>query len=268
MRRIWYAAAALLGASSLLWVVLARTATSAKWPMEGAALTPPAVAFPSGFERRHVFLDPGHGAPDNTGNRSSRCEDEQDFTLALATDLAPRLEATGHFTVTLSRHAGQLVPYRERVATAASEKADVFLSLHSDVRGTAEPARDCPTSRDAPGFSVLWSDDGDADLAAARHALARRTAEALRDLGLTAYDGNEYTGLYEGDAVEGVFVDRHQPGKRIFVLRQPTMPSIIIETHNAWDDREAARWEEEGTRAAFADAVAAALVAFFTTSPS
>ena len=77
-----------MGASSLLWVVLARTATSAKWPMEGAALTPPAVAFPSGFERRHVFLDPGHGAPDNTGNRSSRCEDEQDFTLALATDLA------------------------------------------------------------------------------------------------------------------------------------------------------------------------------------
>ena len=267
VRRIWYAAAALLGASSIAWVVLARTASRTTWPMDGATLTPPTVAAPPDFERRHVFLDPGHGAPDNTGNRSSRCEDEQDFTLSLAVDLAPRLEATGHFTVTLSRRPDQLVPYRERVATAAAANADVFVSLHSDVRGTAEAERDCPTSRDAPGFSVLWSDDGEADLVAARHRLARETAEALHALGLTAYDGNEYTGLYEGDAVEGVFVDRHLPSKRIFVLRQPTMPSIIIETHNAWDDREASRWEEEGTRAGFADAVAAALIAFFQDDP-
>lgn len=265
VRRIWYAAAALLGASTLAWVVLARTETPAAWPADGAALTPPAVAFPPSFGRRHVFLDPGHGAAGNTGNRSSRCEDEQDFTLSLALDVAPRLEATGHFTVTLSRGPGQLVPYRDRVAAAA--EADVFVSLHSDVRGAAEPDRECPTSRDAPGFSVLWSDDGAAELVASRQALARTTAEALRALGLTAYDGDEYTGLYEGDAVEGVFVDRHEPGKRIFVLRQPTMPSIIIETHNAWDDREAARWEEEGTRAAFADALAAALIAFFEARP-
>ncbi|HHH29338.1 MAG TPA: N-acetylmuramoyl-L-alanine amidase [Polyangiaceae bacterium] len=267
MGRIWYVVAALLGASTIAWVVLARTATTASWPAEDAMLTPPVVAFPAGFARRHVFIDPGHGAPDNTGNVSSRCEDEQDFTLSLALDLAARLEATGRFTVTSSRAPGELVRYRERVDAAAAADADVFLSLHSDVRGAAEPDRECPTSRDAPGFSVLWSDEGSAALTASRQALARHTAAALTSLGLTAYDGDEYTGLYEGDEVPGVFVDRHQPGKRIFVLREPTMPSVIIETHNAWDDREAARWEQEQTRAAFADAVAAALIAFFSDTP-
>ena len=39
------------------------------------------------------------------------------------------------------------------------------------------------------------------------------------------------------------------------------MPSILVETHNALDDREALRWEEPATRDALAHALAAALIA-------
>ncbi|MET0402683.1 MAG: N-acetylmuramoyl-L-alanine amidase, partial [Cystobacter sp.] len=71
----------------------------------------------------------------------------------------------------------------------------------------------------------------------------------------------DYVGLYAADPDQpGAFVSRHQPGQRIFVLREPTMPSIIIETHHAWDFEEAARWREERTLEAFAAAVAQGLV--------
>jgi N-acetylmuramoyl-L-alanine amidase len=234
------------------------------WP-GGEALVAPEPSFPAGFGVRRVHVDAGHGAPDNTGNRSAFCRDEQDFTLALAVDLAERLERTGHFAVSSSRRAGELVPYPARVEAAERAGAEVFVSLHSDVRGSAvpwspEPGLECPRARTAPGFSVLWSDEGDAALVASRRRLARATAASLGAIGLLPYDGAEYRGLYEGDERPGVFVDRHQPNDRIFVLRRPRMPSVIVETHNAWDDREARRWDEPATRAAFASALAKALV--------
>ena len=61
-----------------------------------------------------------------------------------------------------------------------------------------------------------------------------------------------------GDQLPGVFVDRRD--KRIFMLRSPVMPSIIIETHNAVDDREARSWNQPHTREAFATAIVAALI--------
>jgi N-acetylmuramoyl-L-alanine amidase len=272
--RTWIAIAALFGASSLAWVLLAHTTASGdsatephRWPGDATRLTPPPLQIPEGFGRRRIFIDPGHGAANNSGNRSSRCQDEQDFTLSLALDIAPRLEASGGFDVALSRQPGELVAYRDRVAAAEAFEAEVFVSLHSDVRGKADPERSCPTSRDAPGFSVLWSDEGSPALVASRLALSRRTAEALTILGLSAYGGEEYAGLYAGDSTPGVFVDRHDPDERIFVLREPTMPSIIVETHNAWDDREAQRWTEPSTRDAFADALAQALVSFLIDNP-
>ena len=83
----------------------------------------------------------------------------------------------------------------------------------------------------------------------------------MREAGFWPYRGGEYAGLYEHDAEQpGVFVDRHAPAQRIFVLRRPSMPSALIETHHALDPREAERWSEPHTLDVFASAVAAALV--------
>jgi N-acetylmuramoyl-L-alanine amidase len=236
------------------------------WPSPEARLKLPAFAFPPGFGRRRVALDPGHGAPKNTGNTSCFCVDEQDFTLEAANELAGRLEATGHFEVLLSRRGEDLVEYKKRAEEAARWGAEVLVSLHSDVRGKAdtwapEPGKSCPMSLSAPGFSVLWSDEGEPAVTGVRLALARSVARRMTEAGFTPYLGGEYTGLYEADAVEaGVFVDRHEPGSRIFILRRPAMPSILIETHHALDPREARRWKEKETFDAFAAATAAALV--------
>lgn len=251
---------------SILRALGSQQADPLAWPNPEARLKAPVFAFPPGFGVRRVAVDAGHGAPKNTGNTSCYCVNEQDFTLEAANELAARLEATGHFKVLLSRKGDALIEYKKRAEEAARWGAEALVSLHSDVRGRAdtwspEPGKSCPVSLAAPGFSVLWSDEGEAAMTGVRLALARSVARRMSEAGFTAYLGGEYTGLYEADAVEpGVFVDRHEPGSRIFILRRPVMPSILIETHHALDPREAQRWKEKETFDAFAAATAAALV--------
>jgi N-acetylmuramoyl-L-alanine amidase len=216
-----------------------------------------------------VYLDAGHGAKSNPGNTSSYCQEEQQFTRLLALDTRDFLEQTGSFQVILSRTADELVPYADRVGEAQRDHAAVFVSLHSDVRGKGsswEPQAglSCLSNVDLPGFVVLWSDEGAPILVEARHALARDVSSRMAEAGFLRYTG-DYGGLYENDSEDrAVLVDRHEAQKRIFVLRRPTMPSIIIETHHALDPREANLWEQEETRRAFAAALAQALSDFAT----
>jgi N-acetylmuramoyl-L-alanine amidase len=235
------------------------------WPGEGATLTPPAATFREGSGVLRVMIDPGHGAPNNHGNTSSFCVEEQDAMLDVAGGLADRLEETGHVAARLARDPGRLVEYPARLEEAAAWGADAFVSLHSDVRGRIErwspaPGRDCPFAVDAPGFAVLYSDEGDPALTARRAALARAVARRMGEAGFLPYAGAAYVGIYAADEqAPGAFVDRHAAEQRIFVLRRAAMPSILIETHNALDPREATRWTEPETLDAFAAALAAAL---------
>jgi len=266
-------AATLVASSFALGRAVQHDPVDAAWPSDAARLSASAAEYPASFGHRRVLIDPGHGAPGNTGNRSAYCIDEQDFTLELAEDLKRRLEETGHFEVRLSRSRGQLVPYSDRVRQAEEWNAEVLLSLHSDVRGRREswqpsPGRSCSRSHDAPGFSVLWSDSGDPPLVGSRVALARALSSELSASGFLAYRGVEYAGDYEADERPGVFVDRHAENERIFVLWRPEIPSVIIETHNALDDREARRWRETETQEAFASAVTRALVVHLSPPPS
>lgn len=280
-RRTLLALAGLAGLGALAWAAAPRQASrrllalampsqlhpappprTPRWPDPEITPTAPPLSLPPPGNAHRVYLDAGHGAPNNRGNTSCRCELEESFTSRTARAVADRLEATGAFEVQLSREGERPVDYRERVEAAQAWGAAAFVSLHSDVRGQPERHdNDCPVSLLAPGFSVLWSDEGDPALAGSRLSLARAAARRMEEAGFLAYDGGEYTGLYAPDAVQrGVFVDRHEPDKRIFVLRRPTMPAILVETHHALDPREVTRWEEPATLDAFATALAAALL--------
>ncbi len=245
------------------------------WPEPVGSVHALAPTFPADFGRRRVFVDPGHGAPDNPGNSSCICQNEQDFTLSVARSVARWLEGTGHFEVRLSRDNEERVLYAARVAAATSWGAEVFLSIHSDIRGqTGESQRVgtdnvCRVNLGAPGFSVLLSEDGTESLVAARKKLARATAQRMREAGFGAYTGAEYGSLYAEDPGEkGVFLDRHAHEQRIFVLWKPTMPSIIVETHHALDPREVHLWSLPSTHSAFASVLGAALIDTLASAPN
>lgn len=221
--------------------------------------------FPPGFGRRTIYLDAGHGAAKNPGNSSCYCVAEQDFTRSLSLDVGQWLEDTGYFHVVQSRPDERPVAYADRVAAAAASGADAFVSLHSDVRGEGKswsPSSgvECLRNLDAPGFVVLYSDEGPASLVEARRGLALDVSARLGEAGFLPYTST-YEGLYAIDAEDpSVLVDRHAPDKRIFVLRSTKMPAILIETHHALDPREARLWNEASTRRAFAAVLAQALV--------
>ncbi|WP_224240892.1 N-acetylmuramoyl-L-alanine amidase family protein [Hyalangium gracile] len=236
------------------------------WPAPGAPLKVQPLQAPKDFRKKRIYLDAGHGYRGNRGNSSVTCEDEADFTLRVAEELARRLEATGRFRVRLSHKAGQDVAYRARIADAEAWKADAFVSLHSDARGMATwwegaPGRQCLRQDATPGFSVLWADDTSEPMKVRRVTLARALARNMAQAGFLPYDGVDYVNLYAGDPEHpGVFVDRHEQGQRIMMLRRPKVPSVIIETHHALDFEEAARWKEARTLESFSAAVAQGLV--------
>jgi N-acetylmuramoyl-L-alanine amidase len=232
----------------------------AQWPARTAPLSPPPFAAPDGFGVRRVYVDAGHGTGDNTGTRTAWCEHEADVTLDLAEDLARRLEETGAFDVRVSREHDAGPSYAARLDEATAWDADALLSLHLDARGDAwswspAPGATCWRNEDIPGFSVLVADRGDAALVERRVGLARSIASHLGAAGFRPYDWG-YGDTYDSDPTAGVYLDR----RVLFMLRRPTMPSVIVETHHGLDLEERARWQEERTRAAFAAAVALALV--------
>ena len=203
-----------------------------------------------------VYLDPGHGAPGNSGNRSATCQWEMQATLSIATDLAEALTNTGRFAVKIGRKSGQRTRYQDRVAQADAWGADVFVSLHTDNRDFDEsklwspkPGQQCRRSDQMPGVLVIYSDEG--PLTSQRRELALSMIKGFEAVGFPLYDGADYpANMYIADkASPSVLLDRRAKG--IYVLRRPTMPSVLIELYHSWNLEEQRRWGEARTRRVF-----------------
>jgi len=238
-------------------------AVLAAWPDPGSlhVLEAPKPA----KKKLRVYIDAGHGAKDNHGNTGCLCQRECDVTLLTADRLYEALEKTGAFELKRSRTGDAEPSYPKRLAEAEAWKADAIISVHTDARGEAyawvppDAGQTCYRNEEVPGFAVLWSPDGEKKVIAARERLGRAVSRRLSEIGLLAYDGVDYGGLYDADAVDGGFVDIRGPKTRVYFLHASKVPTIIIETHHALDPREVQRWTEPQTHAAFASAVAAAL---------
>jgi N-acetylmuramoyl-L-alanine amidase len=231
------------------------------WPAAGAPLTVLETTFPASWTPPRILVDAGHGAIGNEGNTGCNCQKEQDVTRRIQDAVVSRLAATGHIDARATRPDAAPVDYDTRIALADSW-ATAMISVHTDARASADlhldPATGCRVGTGAAGFAVLWSDEGAP--AEGRHRWADAIAARLREAGFPPYDGADYPGLYEGDpANPGVFVDRHEDNLRIQILRRTTTPTVIVETHEALDPGEVARWDEERTIDAFASALIAAI---------
>jgi N-acetylmuramoyl-L-alanine amidase len=231
------------------------------YPRSGAAFSTLEVRFPKHFHKKRIFVDPGHGTAGNEGSTTALCDKEQDVVLTIARALGRTLESSGHFEVALARTSSRGPSYEERLRAAERFGADAILSIHLDARGTAALST-CANGATAlrndaeMGFGVLLSDRGGSRIVSKRRELSRAIAKRLEEVGFPPYDGFDYEGLYLGDSVEGVFVDR----RGLFMLRRPKIPSVIIETHHGLYLDETRLWREARTLEAFGDAVHAALL--------
>ncbi len=245
----------------LTTTLLATLLTS--WPSADAGLL--LRPLPPGAGLRLV-VDPGHGAPNNTGNSGCHCQAEADETLAEANALTSHLRDAG-FVVLQTRTTPVGPGYRSRIAAIEQFKPQLIISLHTDARADAVPfetAADggtCWANATDPGFSVLWSEEGPPAVVSGRERWGRALSTKLREVGFVAYSGADYPSLYRFDDEPGCFIDARPFKQRVYFLRATRVaPLVIVETHHALDPLEVARWREPRTLAGFASAVAWAAV--------
>lgn len=110
---------------------------TAGWPQgqdEGIVPDEPAVEPISpkpANAKRVVVIDAGHGGVD-PGATGVDGTNEKDLVLSLAKALRSAMEASGKYTVIMTRDSDIFLSLKARVAVGRRAKADLFISLHAD----------------------------------------------------------------------------------------------------------------------------------------
>ncbi len=82
-----------------------------------------------GLEVKTIMIDPGHGGADN-GSTGKMGTKEKDITLDIAKRLGERLKKHGKYNVLMTREQDVTLPLNQRVESANSNRADLFISIH------------------------------------------------------------------------------------------------------------------------------------------
>src|SRR5579862_3623452 len=228
MRRRDFIIGGLMGpmAGSIVGGAALAAAPAAK-PVKKAAPTPKQV----------VAIDAGHGGKD-PGTIGVNGTYEKEITFAVARDLARRLEASGRYTVVLTRTDDSFIALPERVHIARTGGAALFLSLHAD----SVPN---PHQR---GFSVYTLADEASDAMTAGLARRENEVDRLAGVDLSKHPKMVRTILLDlmhretannsSMMAETVVSTLHPPftplqkphrQANFAVLRAPDFPSILVE---------------------------------------
>ena len=203
----------------LLFPIAIRDGTPSLSQLDAQSTLDPVLSPPRlrrGAAVTRICLDPGHGGID-PGNRIGSHQ-EKTYTLLLAQELAAQLTRAG-YKVTLTRDTDRFIELSERPAIARRRSADLFISLHfnsapsspSTVRGAEvycmTPVGAPSTNARGEGSGAGWypgnrSNDKNVYLA---YQLQKSVTKTL---------GAEDRGLHRA---------------RFAVLRDATMPAVLIE---------------------------------------
>lgn len=224
-----------------------------------------------------IVVDAGHGGID-PGTHGANGIQEKDIVLAVAKDLRDTLEATGHYTVHLTRDTDTFIPLRGRVEIARAAKADLFVSLHIDSHERS----------DIRGASVYTLSEDASDREAARLAEKENMSDVIAGVDLTSEDSPVASILIDlaqrntmnrsvrfAETVltklrEATYVRPSTPHRSagFAVLKAPDVPAVLIELGyitNQMDERE---METEAWRLGVSQAITEAIDAHFGATPS
>jgi N-acetylmuramoyl-L-alanine amidase len=204
---------------------------------------------PRGALLKSVCLDPGHGGKD-PGNQAGSNQ-EKKYTLLLAQELRKQLDRAG-FKVMLTRTGDSFIELPDRPALANRKGADLFVSLHfnssdasqNSVRG-AEVY--CVTPPGAPSSNA----QGEGGAAAACPGNRNNDKNTF-----LAYQIQK--ALTHSLAVE----DRGVRRARFAVLRDATMPAVLIEAGFMSHPAESRKIFDAAYRRQIAQAIVEGILAY------
>ena len=163
-----------------------------------------------------ICLDPGHGGKD-TGNHTF-WRSEKTYTLALALELRDQFQKAG-FNVILTRSKDAYVDLPDRPALANRRGADLFVSLHFNATPTGKNEVEGPQTY---CITPVGASSTDAQGEGANYGATAANRAEQRSL-LLAYQVQK--SLVKNLSAK----DRGVRRARYWVLRDATMPAILVE---------------------------------------
>jgi N-acetylmuramoyl-L-alanine amidase len=122
---------------------------------------------------RVIVIDAGHGGID-PGAIGINGSYEKNIVLASAHELRRQLEATGRYTVVMTREDDVFLTLRQRVALARQARGDLFVSLHAD----------SIANRNVRGASIYTLSEKSSDKEAAELAARENKSDIIAGLDL------------------------------------------------------------------------------------
>jgi N-acetylmuramoyl-L-alanine amidase len=150
-----------------------KTVTSSHTP--GPPVADPSLAQQLGLSVKTIVIDPGHGGKDP--GAVSQTRQEKQIVLSLSKTLSGILVKKG-YNVQLTRATDVFIPLRKRTQFATDQKADLFISIHTNAS----------TARQAAGIETYY--------------LALASDESARITAMRENAGAEYN-MKELDALVG-----------------------------------------------------------------
>jgi len=184
---------------------------------------------------RRIVVDAGHGGKD-PGAVGANGLMEKVVTLAMAKELAARLEEELGCEVILTRKTDVFIPLEERTAIANKVGADLFISIHANAS----------VNRSAQGVETYYLNFSKNDKAAAVAARENGTSiKQVGDLELILFDLMANAKINESSRLASEIqkslvsdLSRHYSNVRdlgvkqgpFYVLLGATMPSVLVES--------------------------------------
>jgi N-acetylmuramoyl-L-alanine amidase len=223
-----------------------------------------------------VAIDAGHGGedPGAIGMNGTR---EKDVVLAIARELALKINAEPGMKAVLTRNGDYFVPLRDRMRRARAQQADLFVSVHAD------SIRD----RRVDGSSVYILSQKGATDEASRWLAERENASDLiggvslddKDdvLASVLLDLSQSASLSASQvAAERVLRQLNRVGEvrkpqvqqaRFMVLKSPDIPSMLVETAYISNPQEEQRLRAQPHQAKLAAAIHQGVRDYFYANP-
>ena len=205
---------------------------------------------PPGRGIKTIVLDPGHGGKD-PGNQEGRHQ-EKHFTLLLASELSELLTKAG-FKVLFTRNSDVYLSPEERPGIARRRGADLFISLHfnsADGRGASsvEGAETFCMTLPRTSSTNARGEGAETGSRAGNRNDARNVLLAYHiQKALTQKAGCE---------------DRGVKRARFALLREATMPAVLIEAAFMTHGTDAKRIYDSAQRRRLAQAIADGIIAY------
>lgn len=175
-----------------------------------------------------IVLDPGHGGADEGCSRDGI--EEKDINLQIALAVRTGLEALG-YQVLLTRDSDRTLTLEERVRIANEAHGDIYVSIHQNASDLT----------DAEGIEVLYSSLHEEEASERLSKLVQKYAV-------------QSTEAFEREMIEE---------EELYVIRECTMPSCLIETGFLSNAAECGRLTDSDYQKKLAEGIVSGVDLFF-----